>query len=98
MSVRAQRDYADLFAAIQVEASPTAARWNRGLKRVILSLEEMPGRCAITRENRRLRHLLYGRKPNVYRVVFRILEREKRVQILHIRHGARDDFETREAQ
>ena len=37
-----------------------------------------------------LRHLLYGRKPHVYRVIYRIVERSGEVQILHIRHGARN--------
>jgi mRNA-degrading endonuclease RelE of RelBE toxin-antitoxin system len=34
----------------------------------------------------------YGNKPHVYRVIYRVLEREKRVNVLHIRHGARRDF------
>jgi len=54
----------------------------------------MPNRCPATRENLRLRHLLYGKKPHVFRVIYRVLEREKRVEVLHIRHGAMADFET----
>jgi mRNA-degrading endonuclease RelE of RelBE toxin-antitoxin system len=52
----------------------------------------MPNRCPATPENPRLRHLLYGRKPHVYRVIYRVLENEKRVNVLHIRHGARRKF------
>ena len=98
MSIRAQRDYSDLFAAVHAQDSPAAARWHRGLKRAILSLEKMPARCLAAREDARLKQLLYGRRPDVYRVIFRIREKEKQVLILHIRHGARDDFKTREAR
>jgi hypothetical protein len=42
--------------------------------------------------NRELRHLLYGHKPNVYRVIYRIVEKQKHIQVLHIRHGARRPF------
>jgi len=37
--------------------------------------------------------LLYGNKPHSYRVIYRVLERQKRVEVLHIRHGARRRFE-----
>jgi len=43
----------------------------------------------VTPEKAQLRHLLYGHKPHVYRVISRVLEREKQVVVLHIRHGAR---------
>jgi plasmid stabilization system protein ParE len=33
--------------------------------------------------------LLYGHKPNVYRVIYRVLEKLKKVEVLTIRHGAR---------
>jgi len=37
----------------------------------------------------KLRHLLYGHKPHVYHVIYRVLEKKKQVEVLHIRHGAR---------
>jgi mRNA-degrading endonuclease RelE of RelBE toxin-antitoxin system len=40
---------------------------------------------------RSLRHLLYGKKPNVYRVIFEIDERRRLVHVLTIRHGAMDE-------
>ena len=48
----------------------------------------------MTRENSGVRHLLYGGKPHVYRVIFRIMEKQKQVEVLHIRHGARQEFKT----
>jgi toxin ParE1/3/4 len=98
ISTRARRDYAELFSALHAQDSATAARWHRALKRAILSLGTMPERCPAIRENPNLRHLLCGHKPNVYRIIFRILQKEKRVEVLHIRHGARDAFESCEAE
>jgi hypothetical protein len=52
-----------------------------------------PGRTAepmpVTRKKDKLRHLLCGDKPNVYRVIYRVLEEQKYVEVLHIRHGAK---------
>ena len=87
---RAERDFAAIFDSIHAEHSDTALRWFRGLQRAVYTLERNPYRCPVAPENTRLRHLLYGRKPHVYRVIFRILEAGRVVQILHIRHAARD--------
>jgi plasmid stabilization system protein ParE len=89
---RARHDLATLFQDIHAEDSETALMWYRGLRQAALTLEEMPNRCPTTPENPQLRHLLYGRKPHVYRVIYRVLENEKRVNVLHIRHGARQKF------
>ena len=91
---RAQRDVAHLYGEINAEHSDTALKWYRGLKEAILSLEENPNRCPVTPEKKDLRHLLYGHKPHVYRVIFRVLEKQKQVDVLHIRHGARRKFKT----
>jgi toxin ParE1/3/4 len=89
---RARRDLALLFRDIHGEESETALRWYKGLREAALTLEKLPNRCPATPENPELRHLLYGRKPHVYRVIFRVLETNKRVNVLHIRHGARRNF------
>jgi plasmid stabilization system protein ParE len=89
ITVRAERDFASLYEEIDAEHSDTALKWYKGLKEAILSLEELPCRCPETPENSRLRHLLYGHKPHVYRVIFCVLEKQKQVEVLHIRHGAR---------
>lgn len=92
ITVRAERDLALLFAEIGAEYSSAALKWNRGLKKAIHSLEEQPNRCPVTHENPHLRHLLYGHKPHIYRVIYRVSERPKRVDVLHIHHGARKRF------
>jgi len=86
---RAERDLAALYGKINAEHSGAALEWYRGLKAAILSLEEHPNRCPVTRKRDKLRHLLYGHKPYLYRVIYRVLERQKHVEVLHIRHGAR---------
>lgn len=89
---RAERDLAGIFAAIDAEHSDAALRWFRGLERAVLTLEQLPNRCPVTPEHRGLRHLLYGNKPHIYRVIYRVSEKQKQVDVLHIRHGARQEF------
>ena len=91
---RAERDLAHLYGEINATHSDAALKWYRGLKEAILSLEDHPNRCPATPEKKELRHLLYGRKPHVYRVIFRVLEKQKHVDVLHIRHGARRKLKT----
>lgn len=86
---RAERDLAHLYGKINAEYSDEAPKWYRGLKEAILTLEERPGRCPVTRKSDKLRHLLYGNKPHIYRVIYRVLEKQKEVEVLHIRNGAR---------
>ena len=89
---RAKRDLSALYLWINASSSDAALQWYRGLKDAIHTLRKTPNRCPATREDRDLRHLLYGNKPHTYRVIYRVLEKEKQVDILHIRHGARDKF------
>jgi plasmid stabilization system protein ParE len=93
---RAKRDLRLLFDHIHAGESGAALRWYRSLEQEILSLEETPNRCPAAPESRKLRHLLYRHKPHVYRVIYRVLEERKQVDILHIRHGARRRFRTRD--
>jgi plasmid stabilization system protein ParE len=89
---RAERDLAHLFQKINAEHSEAALSWYWGLKDAILRLREFPTRCPVTRKKGQLRHLLYGRKPHVYRVIFRVMEKQRYVEVLHIRHGAMRTF------
>jgi plasmid stabilization system protein ParE len=89
---RAERDLADIYDHIHARTSDAARAWYLGLRDSIRSLSRSPSRCATTPENDRLRHLLYGHKPHIYRVIYRVLERPKQVEVLHIRHGAKDEF------
>jgi toxin ParE1/3/4 len=93
---RAVRDLAAVDAAVHAEESEAAFRWFRGLERALFTFEEAPARCPVTPVDAHLRQLLYGKKPYVYRVIFEIDESHKVVQILTIRHGARQEFKTGE--
>jgi toxin ParE1/3/4 len=88
-SVRAERDLVSIYEEINAEHSDAALEWYRGLRKAILRLSEHPNRCPRTPEDARLRHLLYGNQPHIYRVIYRIHERQRRVDVLHIRHGRR---------
>jgi plasmid stabilization system protein ParE len=94
MTSRAERDLEHLYNEIDAAGSDAARKWYAGLKKQILSLEKLPHRCPATFEKKTVRHLLYGRKHGVYRVIYRVLERQKVVEMLHIRHGARKKFRT----
>lgn len=94
ITARAERDFALLHETLGVGASGAARRWYGGFKEAILSLEELPLRCPIVRKKGRIRQLLYGHKPHVYLVLYRVVEKEKLVQVLHIRHGARPRFKS----
>jgi plasmid stabilization system protein ParE len=89
ITARAERDFASLYREINAEESDAALK-------AILRLEEQPNRCPATPEKAQLRHLLYGNKPHVYRVIFRVVEKRKRVDVLHVRHGARDKLKAPE--
>jgi toxin ParE1/3/4 len=72
-------------------AGLTGLRWFEGLEKAIASLARAPQRCPLAPESRsfpfEVRHLLYGRRPHVYRIIFTI--EADRVVILHIWHGRR---------
>jgi plasmid stabilization system protein ParE len=88
---------AEIDQALQwlVEQSPTAAaRWHAGLRRAIQTLRTQPRRCPLAPEatffQQEIRQLHYGRRRNVYRILFEIHEDERTVHIVHVAHGARD--------
>jgi toxin ParE1/3/4 len=92
ITFRAERDLAWIYEQINANDSDAALEWYHGFKQAILSLENQPNRCPVTPENDKLRHLLYGNKPHIYRAIYRVMEKQKQVEVLHIRHGARRRF------
>lgn len=77
---------------ISQRAGEAGLHWFEGLEKAVASLSEMPQRCSLAPENRsfpfEVRHLLYGRRPHVYRVIFRVIDDV--VYILHVWHGRRE--------
>jgi plasmid stabilization system protein ParE len=93
---RALRDMEAIYEFIDAEASESAFAWFNNLAREIYSLERFPERGAVTRESKRLRHLLIGKKPSTYRIIYAVDKRNDVVNVLHIRHGARAALSTKE--
>src|SRR5260370_10999622 len=96
LTLRAERDLDYLYERISADDSTGAARWFDGLEEAIYTLERFPRRCPIAPEGkkakRRLRHLLYGAKRDVYRAIYEIDEPRKVVRVLTVRYGPMDEF------
>jgi len=90
-AVRAVRDLEIIYVEKNVAESIAAARWYNGLEQAVGALASYPKRCPLAPEARKakLRQLLYGKKPHVYRVIYQVDEGRQVVWVLHIRHGAR---------
>jgi plasmid stabilization system protein ParE len=72
----AQADAAQIYERVTAAAPVHGPLWYNRLITAIESLREFPRRCGHAPEDARfpseIRHLLFGRKPNVYRVLFTI--------------------------
>jgi toxin ParE1/3/4 len=101
LSDRALTDLVTLYVEKHAAESLAAARWFHHLEEAIYSLEALARRNPIAPESRKeralFRHLLYGRKPHVYRVIYQIDERRKRVKVYTIRHGAMEPADLTES-
>jgi mRNA-degrading endonuclease RelE of RelBE toxin-antitoxin system len=90
---RAARDLEALYVEKNAAESKAASRWYNGLEEAVYGLAIYPDRCPVAPEARKLRrelrHLLYGKKPHVYRVIYQVDERRQTVWVLTVRHGAR---------
>lgn len=95
LTTRALRDLALIYRYIQADVSAQAFTWFNGLEEAIYSLEQHPNRGPRTPEDKTLRHLLYGKKPHRYRIIYEVEEPTHTVNVLHIRHGARDKMPRR---
>ena len=97
-AARAARDLEILYVEKNAAESRAAARWYNGLEEAVYALASYPDRCPVAPEarktKRKLRHLLYGKKPHVYRVIYEVDERRQTVWVLTVRHGARRRLKT----
>ena len=89
---RAERDLLAIFDYIGGLTSPPAREWFDGLVESIAGLAESPQRHPAIPESARLRHLLYGNKPHIYRIIYAVDLSRQQVNIVHVRHHARDAF------
>ena len=86
---RALRDLELIYEFVQADSFDRAFAWFNDLAEAIYSLELHPDRGAVTPESKKLRHLLFGKKPTTYRIIYTVDKRHAAVSILHIRHRAR---------
>jgi toxin ParE1/3/4 len=91
-------DLESIYGNIDAGNSHAAAQWFNGLEDAIFSLDRLPDRGVRTAEDHNLRQLLYGNKPHIYRIIYEIDRSRTRVLILHIRHGARNAFQSQDIQ
>jgi plasmid stabilization system protein ParE len=89
LSERASRDLQGIHSFIAADVSEAASTWFNELADAIYSLERFPGRGVATPENKKLRHLLFGKKPDTYRIIYATDKRAHVVNVIHIRHAAR---------
>lgn len=88
---RAEREIGQGYLWLGKRSPHRAARWLIGLHRALASLAMHPTRCSLAPEadvfEEEIRQLLYGKKPNVWRILFVI--RAPTVLILCVRHASR---------
>lgn len=75
-TVAAEQDADEILGWLLAEhAGETGRRWFAALQKVVNSLAKFPARCPLAPKNAmfpfEVRHLLYGTKPDVYRILSR---------------------------
>jgi plasmid stabilization system protein ParE len=98
LTTRADRDLRRIYRHVHADDAESAFAWFNGLEALVYSLDKLPNRGAITPESKELRHLLYGNRLHVYRIIYRVHEGAKKVRVLHVRHGAREVFKRGELE
>jgi plasmid stabilization system protein ParE len=81
---RAYRDLTDLYIAINAEHSAAADKWFDGLDELIESLSEQPSRGSVIGIHDGIRNLHHAHRPQIYSVIYRVFEKERRVEVLQI--------------
>ena len=89
MTARSLRDVEAIYIHVEADAFQHAFAWFNRLANAIYSSERFPFRGQIIPENKRLRHLLFGKQPHLYRIIYAADKRHHVVNVLHIRHGVR---------
>ena len=90
---RAERDLETIFLYIGADSSRAAERWFGRLSNAIAGLSNLPLTNPRTHEDPTLRQLLFGNKPHIYRIIYSIDQAANRVDVIHVRHHARDAFD-----
>jgi plasmid stabilization system protein ParE len=86
---RAVRDLDRLYDSINAAESDAAVRWFLKLQETIGLLASSPHMGALTHKDASRRQLVYGNKPHLYRVIYKLDDDASIVIVLQIRHGKR---------
>lgn len=70
----ASRNLRTIYRRIKPEPSAKAADWFNELTAAILGLDQYPARCLAIPEDKDIRHLLHGNRPDIYRILSKIDE------------------------
>ena len=89
----AAQELLQAYRYIRRHAPQAASRWIRGARKSIRTLARHPERCPLAPESasfdQPIRELLFGSgNRGTYRFLFVVLDEEKSVYILHVRHGS----------
>ena len=93
LSRRALADLSRLYKRIGARENDEARVWFEGLETRIRNLDENPRRGVSMREDGQRRQLVYGQGRNIYRVIYEVDVESLLVKVLHVRFGARKDFD-----
>ena len=77
VTARARADAVEAFRWIAERSPEAATRWYAGLQKAVAKLNELPERNPIAEEDSEqvgitLRQALYGRRPNIYRILYSV--------------------------
>ena len=89
LTERALRDMTSIYEYVELTSLESAFAWFNDLEEAVYSLERYAERGRVIPENKKLRHLLFGKEPTVYRIIYAIDKKKLVVNIVHIRHCAR---------
>lgn len=86
-------DLRETVVWISQHSRRNAQLWLQRVRAKASTLDHNPQRCPIAPDDDAfrgtVRQMLYGRRPNVYRILYDIRERSRTVRILRVMHAAR---------
>jgi plasmid stabilization system protein ParE len=90
-TAEAQEGLRNIYRFLRRDSAEAAKRWVKGIRRSIRGLSRFPARCPVAPESLAfdcpIHELLYGSgNRGTYRILFTIIDR--RVFVLHVRHGS----------
>ena len=87
---QAAKEIEEIYLYIAQDSLGAAMRWYFAIHDKIQTLKESPNRCPMAFESRFYSYAIRNLISGSYRVLFRVREQEQTVQILHVKHGARE--------